>query len=39
MKRTVKTAAGVVDNYRKAVDKVLFKKKYNEQEGKGQLRN
>ena len=29
--------AGVVDNYRKAVDKVLFKKKYNEQEGKGQL--
>ena len=29
--------AGVVDNYRKAVDKVLFKKKYNVQEGKGQL--
>lgn len=29
--------AGVVDNYRKAVDKVLFKKKYNEQEGKVQL--
>ena len=29
--------AGVVDNYRKAVDKVLFKKKYNIQEGKGQL--
>lgn len=29
--------AGVVDNYRKAVDKVLFKKKYNEEEGKGQL--
>ena len=29
--------AGVVDNYRKAVDKVLFKKKYNEKEGKGQL--
>lgn len=29
--------AGVVDNYRKAVDKVLFKKKYNEKEGKVQL--
>lgn len=29
--------AGVVDNYRKAVDKVLFKKKYNENEGKKQL--
>ena len=29
--------AGVVDNYRKAVDKVILKKKYNEQEGKGQL--
>ena len=29
--------AGVVDNYRKAVDKILFKKKYNVQEGKGQL--
>ena len=29
--------AGVVDNYRKAVDKVLFKTKYNVQEGKGQL--
>ncbi|MDU4882285.1 DUF3656 domain-containing protein [uncultured Clostridium sp.] len=29
--------AGVVDNYRKAIDKVLFKKKYNVQEGKGQL--
>ncbi|EKY24008.1 DUF3656 domain-containing protein [Clostridium celatum] len=29
--------AGVVDNYRKAVDKYLFKQKYNEKEGKGQL--
>lgn len=29
--------AGVVDNYRKAVDKVLFKKRYNENEGKKQL--
>ena len=29
--------AGVVDNYRKAVDKVILKKKYNEHEGKEQL--
>ena len=29
--------AGVVDNYRKAVDKVLYKKKYDEQEGKGTI--
>ena len=29
--------AGVVDNYRKAVDKVLFNKKYDEQDGKRQL--
>lgn len=29
--------AGVVDNYRKAVDKVLLNKKYDNQEGKRQL--